>query len=206
MKYFIYIFFLFLIYQNNKYIYRSLLYLLGFKIDLNSIQKLPSKIILISTHTSIYDFFIGLLIYYGYMHERYDNYILMKKEYEKFTNPLFHFVDRKLQLIKVEKDKNGVIDKVLTQIRYKDNYMLYLAPEGTRAHTDKLKSGYWVIAKELNMDVSFIGVDFYKKKLVFEESRKVEKYWEDEKVKFKESAIKYAPLFAENCYFYNNVE
>ena len=56
------------------------------------------------------------------------------------------------------------------------------------------------------MYVSFIGVDFYKKKIVFEESRKVEKYWDDEKVKFKESAMKYAPLFAENCYFYNNVE
>ena len=84
------------------------------------------------------------------MHEKFDNYILMKKEYEKFTNPLFHYVDKKLQLIKVEKEKNGLIEKVLTQIRYKDNFMLYLAPEGTRSYTDKLKSGYWVIAKELN--------------------------------------------------------
>lgn len=203
MKYIIYLFFIFLIYQNNKYIYRNLLYLFGFKIDLNSIEKLPSKVILISTHTSIYDFFIGLLIYYGYMHHKYDNYILMKKNYEKFTNPLFYFIDKKLQLIKVEKNKNGLINKILTQIRYKDNYLLYLSPEGTRACVDNLRTGYWVIAQELNLDVCYIGVDFYKKTITFEDCRKVEKYWDDEKVKFKECAVKYKPLFAENCYFYN---
>ena len=203
MNYLFYIFFLlFLVYNTNKYVHRFLLYFLGFDIDLKSMEKLKSKIILISTHTSIYDFFIGMFLYYGYMHERFDNYILMKKEFEKYTTPFLNLVDKKLKLIEVEKKKSGLVNQIIEQIRYKDNYILYISPEGTRRYVETLRSGYWVIAKELNLDVSFIGIDFYKKTILFEKPRKVEQYWESEKEKFLEFGLKYRPLFPENCHYY----
>ena len=40
--------------------------------------------------------------------------------------------------------------------------MIYLSPEGTRTYTEDLKSGYYIIAKELN-DVCYLGIDYYKK-------------------------------------------
>ncbi len=202
MKYLLFIL-LFFVYQNNKYIYRSLLWLLGFDIDTKSIENMPSKTIIIGTHTSVHDFLIGIFVYYGYMHNRFDNYILMKKSFEKYTNPFFYLIDKKLKLIKVEKEKSGLINKIIDQIQYKDNYVLYVSPEGTRSYIENIKSGYWTLSKEMNVDVCFFGIDFYKKTIKFEEPRKVEKYWEDEISKFKESASKYAPLFPENCHFFN---
>ena len=67
-------------------------------------------------------------------------------------------------------------------------------------------NGYWVIAKELNLDVSFIGIDFYKKTISFETCRKVEDYWDDEIRKFKISAKKYSPLFPEKCFYFKSHE
>lgn len=203
MNYLFYIFFLlFLTYNTNKYFYRFLLYFLGFNIDINSIKNLKTKTILISNHTSIYDFFIGIFLYYGYMHEDFDNYILMKKEFEKYTTPFMNLLDKKLKLIEVEKKKNGLVNQILEEIRYKDNYIIYISPEGTRKYTETLRSGYWVIAKELNLDVCFIGIDFFNKTILFETPRKVEKYWEDEIEEFNKSSLKYRPLFPENCYYY----
>ena len=204
MNYLFYIFFLlFLVYNTNKYVHRFILYFLGFDIDLKSIKNLTSKVILISSHTSVYDFFIGMFIYYGYMHNEYDNYILMKKEFEKYTAPFLNLVDTKLKLIEVEKKKSGLVNQIIEQIRYKDNYIIYISPEGTRKYIETLRSGYWAIAKELNLDVSFVGIDFYNKSITFEKPRKVEQYWEDEINNFKKISLTYRPLFPENCYFYN---
>lgn len=203
MKYLLLFLFSFFVYQNNKYIYRCLLWILGFKIDLESIDDLPSKIIIISTHTSVHDFLIGIFIYYGYMHNRYDNYVLMKKSFEKYTNPFFYLIDKKLKLIKVEKEKSGLINKIIDQIQYKDEYILYISPEGTRGYTETIRSGYHTLSKEMNVDICFFGIDFYEKTIIFEKSRKCENFWVDEIDKFKESACKYAPLFPENCHFFN---
>lgn len=193
----------FLTYHTNKYLYRLILYFLGFSIDNFDIKNLSSRFIIISTHTSIYDFCVGILIYYGYLHKDYDNYILMKKSYEKFTTPFIGILDKKLKLIEVCEGKNGLTKKIIEEIQYKDNYVLYLSPEGTRKYVENIKSGYWLIAKELNLDVCYIGIDFYKKKITFEKSRKVEEYWDDEIETFKKSAEKYSPLFPENCFYYN---
>ena len=142
MKYLLFILLFFFVYQNNKYIYRGLLWLLGFNIDTKSIENMPSKTIIISTHTSVHDFLIGIFVYYGYMHNKYDNYVLMKKSFEKYTNPFFYLIDKKLKLIKVEKEKSGLINKIIDQIQYKDNYILYVSPEGTRSYIENIKSGY----------------------------------------------------------------
>lgn len=204
MNYLIYGFLIFfLFYHLNKYLHRLILYSLGFEIDIDSFKNLPSKFIIINTHTTIYDFCIGMFIYYGYLHKDYDNYILMKKSYENITSPFIGILDNKLKLIEVKEGKNGLTKQVIEEIQYKDNYMIYLSPEGTRTYTEDLKSGYWVIAKELNLDVCYLGIDYYKKTIRFEKARKVEEYWDDEKDKFKESALLYQPLFPENCYYFN---
>jgi hypothetical protein len=43
----------------------KILLLSGYNIDNVDINKLPSKLIIIGSHTSIYDFFIGILYYYA---------------------------------------------------------------------------------------------------------------------------------------------
>ncbi len=192
----------FFMYHLNKYFYRSVLYLLGFRVDEQSLKNLPLRFIVISSHTTIYDFVIGMLFYYGYLHKDYNNYILMKKSYESIASPFIGLFDKKLKLIEVNSKKNGLIKKIIEEIQHKDNYIMYISPEGTRTYTENLKSGYWVISKELNLDVCYIGIDFYDKTIKIETPRKVEEQWDEEIIKFKESSLKYKPLFPENCYFY----
>ena len=57
-----------------SYIFKSLLSYLDYKVSPFILDDLPSKIIIIGSHTSIYDFFIGTIFYYAYLHEKYDTY------------------------------------------------------------------------------------------------------------------------------------
>ena len=192
----------YLFYEYNFLFYRFLLTCIGFKIDDTLFDNLPNQLIFIGTHTSIVDFFIGTFIYYGYLHKNYTNYILMKKEFEKYTSSIFYNFDSKLKIIPVDKEKKGLIKKITEELKFKNNYLLFISPEGTRNYTETIKSGYWSLAKELNIDVVFIGIDFYKKTFVLEPPRKVFYNWEIEKELFKKSAEKYAPLLPEKCSFY----
>ena len=202
MKFILYLlFFIYLLIEFKNYIFRSLLYVLGFKIDLDSFKDLPSKLILIGNHTSIYDFFISTAIYFSYFHKDYTNYVLMKDSFEFYTSPLFHCIDKKLKIIGVNKNKKGLTQQLIEELKFKDNYILFIAPEGTRKYTDSIKSGYWILSKELNVDVSFVGIDFQKKTLTLEKPRKVNFNWDLEKKIYEKEAKKYLPLFPEKCLF-----
>ena len=97
--------FYFLFYNYYEKIFQFLLKIIGFKINITT-KNLPSKIIFISSHTSIYDFFIGMIVYYGYLHKKYNLYCLMKKLFESIVSPFLLFIDNKVNIISVDKKKN----------------------------------------------------------------------------------------------------
>lgn len=187
--------------------FKKILYYLDFKCDLIDIRELPSKLIIIGSHTSIYDFFIGTIFYYAYLHEKYDTYVLMKKQFEKICNPLLYFFDSRFKLISVDKtnkndeNKTSVTKQICNTLLNKDNYIIFIAPEGTRKCTDKLRSGYWYISKELDTDILYLGIDFLKKEIVMEHFRKPKDTWEEEQEEFIKSCKKYIPLYPERCFW-----
>jgi len=190
-----------------SFVFQQILKYLKYEIQSYDETLLPSKLIIVNSHTSIYDFIIGTLVYYAYLHEKYDTYVLMKKEFEKICSPLLVFFD-KIKLISVNSTKKienytalGLTDTICNSLKEKDNYILYVAPEGTRKCTDKLRSGYWNISKTLNINVMYLGIDFSSKKIVLETPRKVEDSWDDEKIIFIESCKKYIPMYPERCYW-----
>lgn len=197
------LFIFYLFYEFNPFFYRIILQLLGFQIDPKIFEQLPNQFIFIGTHTSMVDFFISTFIYYGYLHKKYTNHILMKADFERYSSSFFTNFDNKLKIIPVEKDKKGLTQKIIDDLKHRSHYLLFISPEGTRKYTNQLKSGYWVIAKELDLDVIFIGIDFYHKTLKLETPRKVLSSWNKEQELFKESAEKYQPLFPENCAFFH---
>jgi len=190
------------------FIFQQILKYLNYEIEIFDISLLPSKLIIISSHTSIYDFIIGTFFYYGYLHQKYDTYVLMKKEFEKICSPVLVFFDKKFKLISVNSSKKienrvglGLTDNICNTLKEKDNYVLYIAPEGTRKCTNNLRSGYWTISKTLNINVMYLGIDFSSKKIFLEEPRKVEDSWDDEKDIFINSCKKYVPMYPERCYW-----
>jgi 1-acyl-sn-glycerol-3-phosphate acyltransferase len=194
--------FYFLFYNYYEKIFQFLLKIIGFKINITT-KNLPSKIIFISSHTSIYDFFIGMIVYYGYLHKKYNLYCLMKKLFESIVSPFLLFIDNKVNIISVDKKKTGLTQKIINTLKNKDNYLIYVAPEGTRNMTQVLRKGYWIISKELNIDVIYIGIDFHKKIIQLENNRKVNENWNIEQDIFIKEAINYIPLYPEKFYWTN---
>jgi 1-acyl-sn-glycerol-3-phosphate acyltransferase len=149
--YFLYIFFLFSLfysyfkYSNNfRYSFlKKILLFFGYKIDNIDIKKLPSKLIIIGSHTSIYDFFIGIIFYYAIMHKRYSTYVCMKHSFEIICKPILLLFDEKFKLISINTQKKGegITSQICNKLRNEDNYIIFIAPEGTRKCTETLRSG-----------------------------------------------------------------
>ena len=186
-------------------IFKNIIYYINYKVDddiENKISNLPTKIIFISSHTSIYDFIIGIIFYYAYLRKKYQVNILMKKDFEIITKPLLSLFENKINLISVSSNKNqGLTEQICDNLKYKDNYILYISPEGTRKCTEELRKGYWNISKKLNIKVIYIGIDFSEKTITFEKERHVLDDWELEKELFISDCKKYVPLYPERCFW-----
>ena len=181
---------------------KKTLKLLGYKFNNIDLENSPSKLIIIGSHTSIYDFFIGALYYYAILHAKYDSYILMKKNFEIFTTPILSLIDKKFKLISVPKKiNNGLTKLIIDDLKDKNDFVLFIAPEGTRKLTERIKSGYWFIAKELDANIAFLGIDFNFKTITLEASRKPYETWDEEQTNFADSCKKYIPLYPERCYW-----
>ena len=181
---------------------KNILKFIGFSFDESlDIYNLPSKLIIISSHTSIYDFFIGLLFYYTCLYKRYSANLVMKYTFEKYVSFLFNYIDKKFKLIGVYPKKGGLTTQICNNLKNKDDFILFLAPEGTRKYTETIHKGYWVIAKELDIHIIYLGIDFDKKSIAIEPFRKIKKEWEDEQTEFINSCKKYTPLYPERCHW-----
>ena len=192
-----------------SYIFKSLLSYFEYKVVPFNLYELPSKIIIIGSHTSIYDFIIGTLFYYAYLHERYSTYVLMKKDFEKICKPFLYFFDSKFKLICVDKNKSkkegsGVTQELTESLKDKDNYVIFISPEGTRRSVEDIRTGYWIISKSLNANIAYLGIDFSSKDIVLEDPRLPFESFEDEKTEFIRSCKKYVPIYPERCFWTRN--
>ena len=125
----------------------------------------------------------------------------MKKQFEKMCKPFLYFVSSKFKLISVDSQKKGMTEQICDELRSKDNFIIFIAPEGTRKLTEKLRSGYWHISKTLNIDIVYLGIDYSSKNIVMEECRKAKDTWPEDQNEFINSCKKYVPLYPERCAF-----
>ena len=188
---------------ENIYSYSSifLLNLLGYNINNDNLENFPSKMIIVGTHTSIYDFFIGALYYYAYLHKNYTTYLFMKNDFEKICTPILKLIDKKFKIIKVESKNNGLTQEIINKLNNKDNYIIFIAPEGTRNCVENIRKGYWYISKGLNAQISFLGIDFYNKKIDLGKNRNPESLWENELKWFINECKKIITLSPERCFW-----
>jgi 1-acyl-sn-glycerol-3-phosphate acyltransferase len=61
--------------------------------------------------------------------------------------------------------KQGMVDQVVEIFNANETFMLGLSPEGTRKRVDKLRTGFYHIAKKAGVPIVPVGFD-YKNKLV----------------------------------------
>jgi 1-acyl-sn-glycerol-3-phosphate acyltransferase len=122
-------------------------------------------IIAAGPHTSAWDFVLGLAIK-NVLNIKH-GYFLGKKEL--FDGP-FGWFFRKMGGIPVDRSSStGLVEQVAHQFLANNHFILAMSPEGTRKKVDKLKTGFYHIAKAASVPILPIGFDFSTKEVVIGE-------------------------------------
>lgn len=128
---------------------------LGWSLDFHP-KPWPKKyIIIVIPHTSSWDFPLGLLVRAA-MNE--DIRYVGK---DSLFKPPLGFIFRWLGGIPVDRSKrNKFVDAVIDKFGELEEMKICIAPEGTRKRVEKLKTGFYYIAKGANIPIFLCKFDF----------------------------------------------
>lgn len=128
--------------------------ILGIKI--NKPGPLPDKCVIAAVpHTSNWDFPMGVSV-----RTVIDENVVFIGKSALFRWP-FGFIFRWLGGVPVDRSKsNNFVQSVADEYAKKDKFKIVIAPEGTRSKVDKLKSGYYYIAKTAGVPIILCAFDW----------------------------------------------
>ncbi len=126
-------------------------------------HQLKKCVIIVAPHTSSWDFVIGIA-FRSTLHITDARY-LGKAELFK---PPFGFLFRKLGGVPVERTgHHNLVEQVSALFAQHDRFRLVLSPEGTRKKVDRLKTGFYHIAKKAGVPIVMASLDYAKKQVSF---------------------------------------
>jgi 1-acyl-sn-glycerol-3-phosphate acyltransferase len=133
----------------------------GWKIKGHFPNEVPKMIIAVGPHTSAWDIVVGLSV--RYLTPINHSYFLGKKEL--FDGP-FGWFFRKIGGTPVDRfSKTGMVQQVAEKFHAHEKFRLAMSPEGTRKKVDKLRTGFYYIAKEAHVPILLTGFDFTKREV-----------------------------------------
>ena len=148
---------------------------------------LKKGVVIVGPHTTWKDFTIGIA-FRSILHIKHGKYL---GKAELFKGP-FGFLFRWLGGTPVDRfSKQGVVDQVVEKFNKADRLFIALSPEGTRKKVDKLRTGFYYIAKKANVPIIMVGLDYSKKELSVSEPFYTT---DDEAADFKKIIEFFAPL------------
>ncbi|MEO5583034.1 MAG: 1-acyl-sn-glycerol-3-phosphate acyltransferase [Saprospiraceae bacterium] len=138
--------------------------LAGWKIagfDLNSI---PKALLIVGPHTSGWDVLVGLWT-------RGSKGIPIKfMGKHTLFKPPFGFIFRWLGGVPVDRTKHSnLVDSIAQYFNDNKEFKIAMAPEGTRQKVDKLKSGFYYMARKANVPIVMTKFDYEHKTVTFSE-------------------------------------
>jgi 1-acyl-sn-glycerol-3-phosphate acyltransferase len=106
-------------------------------------------------HTSNWDFFKALLVTY----EKNTKFTILGKK--ELFRPPFGWIFRALNVMPVERKKSSnAVDTTVDIFNQHEKLIIALSPEGTRNKTERLRTGFYHIAKKANIPLVMIGVNY----------------------------------------------
>lgn len=148
-----------------KLFWRLYLHLLGWTVKGRFPYELKKCILLVGPHTSSWDFVTGL----AWRSKLNLGHVKYLGKAELFRPP-FGFLFRKLGGFPVERsEKHNMVEQVVALFNSHDSFVLALSPEGTRKKVDRLRTGFYHIARKANVPIVMAGMDFEKKQASFSE-------------------------------------
>lgn len=130
-------------------------------------SELKKVILVVAPHTSWKDILIGLAVR---QELKIDHAKFLGKK-ELFEGP-FGGLFRKLGGIPVDRfskleNKQSIVDQAVRLFNENEQFMLGISPEGTRKRVEKLKTGFYHIAKNAHIPMVLVGFDFKNKQVIF---------------------------------------
>ena len=136
----------------------------GWKIENTVPGHIKKCVIIAAPHTSWQDFPVGIFTKWvcGFP----ANFIGKASIFK----PPFGFLFKALGGTPVDRSKSAnLVDAIIDIFNSKDQFILALAPEGTRRKVATWKTGFYFIAKGAKVPVIMIGLDFEHKKVIISE-------------------------------------
>lgn len=134
----------------------------GWKVRGKFRDDIPKMVLAVAPHTSAWDIVVGLAV--RYIVPVKHAYFLGKKEL--FDGP-FGWFFRAIGGTPVDRSSSqGLVKEVAEKFKQYDVFRIAMSPEGTRKKVDKLRTGFYYIAKEANVPIQLIGFDFTNREVV----------------------------------------
>lgn len=136
--------------------------LLGWRIEGDFPRHIRKYIVAVAPHTSNWDFPLGVMA--RSILRREDAHFLGKHSLFK---PPFGWFFRWLGGYPVDRSSShDVVQQVVDIFNAHEDFILALAPEGTRKKVEKLRTGFYYIAKGAKVPIVPVGFDFSMKRIV----------------------------------------
>lgn len=134
----------------------------GWKIKGTFPDYIPKLVIAVGPHTSAWDVVVGLAARKQIPIS--DCYFLGKKEL--FDGP-FGWFFRSMGGTPVDRfSSNGMVEQVVDKFKQHEIFRLAMSPEGTRKKVEKLRTGFYHIARQANVPILLVGFDFRNKEVI----------------------------------------
>lgn len=144
-----------------RFFWRFYLRLLGWTHKGDFPYHLRKAVVIVGPHTSAWDFVIGL----GFRSILRLQHIKYLGKDSLFKGP-FGFFFRRIGGFPVDRfSKHNMVDQVVELFNRHDSFILALSPEGTRKKVERLRTGFYHIAKNAGVPIVMAGMDFAKKEL-----------------------------------------
>ena len=125
-------------------------------------KDIKKYVIAVAPHTSNWDFIVGLA---GRSIFRIRRAMFLGKD--SLFKPPFGWFFRWLGGHPVDRSKShDMVHQVAQLFNTHDQFILAMAPEGTRKKVEKLRTGFYFIAKAAGVPIVPVGFDFKKKEIV----------------------------------------
>lgn len=170
-----------------RFFWKLYLRLGGWKVKGQFPYHLKKMVLVVAPHTSWVDFIVGV----AFRSELKIEQAKFLGKSELFKGP-FGFLFRWMGGTPVDRvSKHNMVDQVVERFNSNDSFLLALSPEGTRKRVEKLRTGFYYIAKKAAVPILMIGLDFENRQLVIGEAFTTT---DDEAADFKKILDFFAPI------------
>jgi 1-acyl-sn-glycerol-3-phosphate acyltransferase len=136
---------------------------MGWKAINNVPEDVKKFIMVVAPHTSSHDIYMG----FAFRSVLKLNHIKFIAKQELFKPP-FGFVFRWFGGVPVDRfNKNNFVDQVVEMFNSNESFAIAMSPEGTRKKVDRLRTGFYHIAKKANVPIVMLALDFEHKEFRF---------------------------------------